>query len=1023
MTLSQQKRNIDRAVDNTIKQQYGSYDAARRKTGISSTGRLKAYVATNLIPQKNTTSFRQALAVYTQEQTGKAESAAQQAASLARAGQAEVAQATAAGRTVEQYRRDLAAQQVAANVKAGAERERQRSFERATQGQTAEQVIREIRYQQDPAGSPFLYNISIPDYVVKQSRIDKRGYASPPSNTSPTGSTYYARLVSAIERADEARSQEAPLASSKKEFRQRFIRRVAENIKEPIKGFGMYTRSATAAFVNSPGARTYQLGQFIKDPKRYTSKVSYYAKNPELIYYSQASTLTSRPVQSAAIAAGAIGAYALGGWAAFGVQAATATGAGYMGAKTFQRPTPENFADTSMLIVPLIKTFRTGISRTINVVDAKTAKYNPFRDFYVKKLPQGIEPHKGSFDQYLLRYKGDSFVRQGKTFGVTRRQAFNIKDPNTYVDSALRGLTRNKKYAPGRIKRFSNIGEDVVLKNTPSEYATPAMELRLSGVQSVASAKPDTTYLTKANVPFLNEGSNQVKVLLGGGQQLETVSGRAGVGGIELGEFAAPRTIKPIVTPEFTVPSGTRQIYTYYALGGDGDYSFTLNPFKQNRPGVGISEEFVSPLPRGAGKLSYEALSQRLGYDVGKVQLSASTLKGVRTESEVVKSLGTDSLVSGFRERIKLPTGAELKVFKTQVLLPTKSGAIKSTEYLIGAVKERIKSVSRFGDDDPVVRSIVSREQRNLGRLEAQLESFKSMSYKRFPGYESRTTVGYARKGGKGLPTARYESATAAENVFLRASGVSKSAKGSYRLLSAPLVGVSKASRASVSSSLSGGVSGLVSSSVASKSLSNLSSAVSSSSRASSASLSAKSSVVSGSVSSSWSRLSSLVSSSSSLKSSSFSGSSSSGSSSFFSGSGSGSGGSGSGSSYYGGSSPPPPPYYQPERRGDGKGLFDVFVRKRGKDIRINLKGLSIKDATSKLRSELKGTARASGFLVSKATGKKVASGLGGAEFRMSKADPFRTVQRRSFRISSRGELAEITAKGVAKNRLRGRLF
>jgi hypothetical protein len=87
---------------------------------------------------------------------------------------------------------------------------------------------------------------------------------------------------------------------------------------------------------------------------------------------------------------------------------------------------------------------------------------------------------------------------------------------------------------------------------------------------------------------------------------------------------------------------------------------------------------------------------------------------------------------------------------------------------------------------------------------------------------------------------------------------------------------------------------------------------------------------------------------------------------------------------------------------------FGVFVRKKGEDIEIGQFG-TIKEAKSKLKSELTETLRASGFITKKGKPIDFNGGTFGTGFRRSKTDPFRIVERKGRRIKKgTGEVAEI---------------
>jgi len=84
---------------------------------------------------------------------------------------------------------------------------------------------------------------------------------------------------------------------------------------------------------------------------------------------------------------------------------------------------------------------------------------------------------------------------------------------------------------------------------------------------------------------------------------------------------------------------------------------------------------------------------------------------------------------------------------------------------------------------------------------------------------------------------------------------------------------------------------------------------------------------------------------------------------------------------------------------------FSLFVRKKGKDIKVS-SAKTKKEAKKKLKSILDTTLRASGFI--EANGKKVLFKDLGADFQISKKDPWRIVEKRSKRLSSKKEVSEI---------------
>lgn len=91
--------------------------------------------------------------------------------------------------------------------------------------------------------------------------------------------------------------------------------------------------------------------------------------------------------------------------------------------------------------------------------------------------------------------------------------------------------------------------------------------------------------------------------------------------------------------------------------------------------------------------------------------------------------------------------------------------------------------------------------------------------------------------------------------------------------------------------------------------------------------------------------------------------------------------------------------------------LFEVFARAKGKDIKIG-EELTLRGATRKLATELKGTLKASGFITEKRTGKKVrfteVAGILGGEFEPAKKDIFRIVQKKERRLGTGSEVFKI---------------
>lgn len=103
---------------------------------------------------------------------------------------------------------------------------------------------------------------------------------------------------------------------------------------------------------------------------------------------------------------------------------------------------------------------------------------------------------------------------------------------------------------------------------------------------------------------------------------------------------------------------------------------------------------------------------------------------------------------------------------------------------------------------------------------------------------------------------------------------------------------------------------------------------------------------------------------------------------------------------------PVPPKTKQQGFTGDGFDELLVFGRRRGKDILIG-KSKTKQRAEKGLRGWLMGGLGASGFAISKKTGKKVKLNLG-MDFRPSKVEPFRVVQKRKKRLGTKSEVFEI---------------
>lgn len=97
------------------------------------------------------------------------------------------------------------------------------------------------------------------------------------------------------------------------------------------------------------------------------------------------------------------------------------------------------------------------------------------------------------------------------------------------------------------------------------------------------------------------------------------------------------------------------------------------------------------------------------------------------------------------------------------------------------------------------------------------------------------------------------------------------------------------------------------------------------------------------------------------------------------------------------------------EKKRTAKGIigeaFKVFARKKGVDIEVG-EARTEEEAFELLGKKLKGTLRASGFVTR--AGQKVKPTEFGSEFRKSKLDPFRVVQKKTKRLSARPETREI---------------
>jgi len=113
-----------------------------------------------------------------------------------------------------------------------------------------------------------------------------------------------------------------------------------------------------------------------------------------------------------------------------------------------------------------------------------------------------------------------------------------------------------------------------------------------------------------------------------------------------------------------------------------------------------------------------------------------------------------------------------------------------------------------------------------------------------------------------------------------------------------------------------------------------------------------------------------------------------------------------------------PPVKKEIRKKGLDEEEFAVWVRKKGEDIEIG-EFTTLPEARKKLKSELKETLRASGFVTK--GGKKLKFGdIGMKEFEFipAKRDSFRVVQKREKRIKTGGEIGEILKTRKTKRRL-----
>jgi hypothetical protein len=103
--------------------------------------------------------------------------------------------------------------------------------------------------------------------------------------------------------------------------------------------------------------------------------------------------------------------------------------------------------------------------------------------------------------------------------------------------------------------------------------------------------------------------------------------------------------------------------------------------------------------------------------------------------------------------------------------------------------------------------------------------------------------------------------------------------------------------------------------------------------------------------------------------------------------------------------------------------LFETFVRKAKEDVSIG-EFTTLREAKIKLAQRLKRTLRASGFIERRGKKLKVTQlGKLGREFRPSKVEPFRVVQKRGKRLSSLPEVKEIQFFKKKKGKKKSRRF
>ena len=377
--------------------------------------------------------------------------------------------------------------------------------------------------------------------------------------------------------------------------------------------------------------------------------------------------------------------------------------------------------------------FRAARSQVKQIVDPVLDRTLESRPFFIEKVGVSQEA-KGASVDFVARYKGETLSRQGKEFGVRRVKAPSFKRPvGTVVD-----FVQGRK--PGQIKFFDPIGRDVILRDIESQFATSQTEAPLGGQTSIlASSTADAAFLAKA----AKSDSATFRVIPGGAKALETLSGRPGVGGIELGQFFAPRSAAPIrsvrnekffgLIPEKTTVTseGTPQVYLRYARGNFGDsYIGAILSGKdatvsKGNKGILFKQEQIRRPTQKEFRLSYEEQAQRFAFEPGKTQLSSSTLANVRTELEVISSFQTQTKV---RKGQSLSFGGEsFDVFLGRDVSLTKTQQKAATKANIDYLSTRIEQVKKLGTKDGVLSSkaqeIIVRDTETINRLQLQLDT------------------------------------------------------------------------------------------------------------------------------------------------------------------------------------------------------------------------------------------------------------------------------------------------------------